>query len=77
MTVHLKPVVSSNIASVGFDKEKSRLCIQFQAGKVYEYTGVPSETYVDLMTAESHGKAFNSLIRNGSFEFKQIELDEI
>lgn len=77
MTIHLKPVVSSNIASVGFDKEKNRLCIQFQNGKCYEYTGVPQEIYVDLMTAESHGKVFNKLIRNKGFGDKQIELDEI
>ena len=75
--MHLKPVVSSNIATIGFDKEKKRLCVQFQNGKCYEYTGVPLETYVDLMTAESQGKSFNALIKNGGFEFKQIELEDV
>lgn len=77
MTLHLKPVISSNISSIGYDKEKSRLCVQFNNGKVYEYTGVPQETFVDLITSESHGKSFNKLIRNSDFEFKQIKLDEI
>ncbi len=77
MTLHLKPVVSSNIASIGFDKEKNRLCVQFQSGKCYEYTGVPPETFVDVITAESTGKAFNKLIRNGGFEYKQIELEDV
>ncbi len=77
MTLHLKPVVSSNIASVGYDKEKSRLCIQFQSGKVYEYAGVSPETFVDVITAESTGKVFNTLIKNGGFEYKQIELEDV
>ena len=77
MTLQLKPVVSSNIAGIGYDKEKSRLCIQFQSGKCYEYAGVPSETFVDLITAESTGKSFNTLIKNGGFEFKQIELSDV
>lgn len=75
--MHLKPVVSSNISTVGYDKEKSRLCVQFQNGKCYEYTDVPAETFVDLMTAESTGKAFSSLIKNGGFEYKQIELGDV
>ncbi len=75
--MNLKPVVSSNIAGIGYDKEESRLCVQFQGGKCYEYAGVPLETFVDLITANSHGKVFNKLIKNGGFEFKQIGLDEI
>ena len=75
--MEMKPVVSSNIGTIGYDKEKSRLCVQFQSGKCYEYTGVSLETFVDVITANSTGKAFNRLIRNGGFEFKQIELDEI
>ena len=77
MTLHMKPVVSSNIATVGYDREKKRLCVQFNSGQCYEYTAVPLETFVDLTTAESVGKAFNSLIKTGGFEFKKIELDEI
>ncbi len=77
MTIHLKPVVSSNIATIGFDKEKNRLCIQFQNGKCYEYTGVPPETFVDLITAESTGKAFAQLIRNKGYGDKEIKLEDV
>ncbi len=75
--MNLKPVVSSNIGTIGYDKEKNRLCIQFQNGKCYEYTDVPQETFVDVITAESMGKAFNTLIKNGGFEYKQIELEDV
>ena len=75
--MNLKPVVSSNIAGIGYDKEESRLCVQFQGGKCYEYADVPLETFVDLITAESTGKSFNALIKNGGFEFKQIELEDV
>lgn len=77
MTIHLKPVISTNIASVGFDAEKSRLCVQFQAGKCYEYADVPSETFVKLITAKSTGQAFNELIKKGGFKFKQIKLEDV
>ncbi len=75
--IHMKPVISSNIATVGYDPDKKRLCVQFQTGKVYEYTDVDSDTYVKLTTAESTGKAFNELIKGGGFKFKEIELEEI
>ena len=77
MTISMKPVVSSNIATVGFDADKKRLCVQFQTGQCYEYTDVSSETFVKFITAQSTGKAFNELIKKGGFKFKQIELDEI
>ena len=77
MALEMKPVVSSNIAGIGYDKEESRLCIQFQNGKCYEYAGVPAEAFVDLITAKSTGKAFHALIKNGGFEFKQIELSDV
>ncbi len=71
------PVVSSNIATVGYDSSTERLCVQFNGGKCYEYTGVPSGTFVDLVTAESHGKAFNALIKNSGFAFREIKLEDV
>ncbi len=75
--IHMKPFISSNIATVGFDPDKKRLCVQFQTGKVYEYTGVAPDTFVKLTTAKSTGKAFNELIKGGGFKFKEIELEDV
>ena len=77
MTLEMKPVVSSNIATIGYDAPKERLCVQFQGGKCYEYVGVPGSTFVDLITANSTGKAFNRLISNEGVEFKQIEFSDV
>lgn len=77
MTIQMKPVVSSNIATVGYDKDKKRLCVQFQTGKCYEYTGVDSETFIKLITAKSTGKALNEHIKKGGFKFKEIKLEDV
>ncbi len=77
MTISMKPVVSSNISTVGFDAGKKRLCVQFQTGKCYEYTDVSSETFVKLITAQSTGKSFSELIKKGGFKFKQIKLEDV
>ena len=77
MALFLKPVVSSMISSIGFDANSKRLCLQFPNGKCYEYSGVDSETFLRVVTAESTGKAFNEHIKNGGFKFKKIELADV
>lgn len=77
MSLQMKPVVSSNIATVGYDAEEKRLCVQFQTGQCYEYTGVPSETFIKLITAKSTGKALDEHIKKGGFKSKEIKLEEI
>jgi len=58
-----EPVESSNISSVGYDKENQRLEIEFRRSKVvYSYHKVPPKVYAKLMTAESLGKYFNENI---------------
>jgi hypothetical protein len=61
----LLPVQSSNIAAVGYDAVQNILYVQFK-GKdtVYEYHGVPLETYEAMMNAESIGSYYAKNIRN-------------
>jgi len=63
--MELTPVQSSNIAAVGYDNIKNCLYVQFK-GKdtVYEYLGVPLETYEAMMTADSIGSFYAKNIRN-------------
>ena len=51
-------VESSNLASVGYDKENQILEVQFNHGGVYQYFEVPKNVYEALMNAGSHGKYF-------------------
>ncbi len=51
-----KPVVSSHIASVGFDSYVGTLEVEFKDGTVYRYFEVPTATYQQLITAGSVGK---------------------
>ena len=53
------PVVSSNLASVGF--ENGILYITFHSGGTYWYRGVPKSVYDALMSAPSHGKYFYAM----------------
>jgi hypothetical protein len=64
------PVISSQIASVGYDAASKKLHVEFKGGSVYEYDNVPQGTYHALMGVGPHGdgysvgKAFGSLIKN-------------
>lgn len=58
------PVMSSNLAAVGYVRDKLELTIAFLDGSVYRYYWVPEEEYLDLMAAwDSHGEYFYENIR--------------
>lgn len=57
--MQLTPVVSSNIAAVGYDNVQNVLHIQFKGKEtVYSYQGVPVETYQLMMSADSIGSFY-------------------
>jgi hypothetical protein len=64
-------VQSSNLASIGYDKENQLLEIEFNHGGVYEYFDVPNDVYEELMNASSHGKYFISEIKD-SYDYNKI-----
>ena len=57
-------LISSNLASVGYDPTSSTLEVEFVGGAVYQYFGVPVAEREVLMQASSHGTYFNANIRN-------------
>jgi hypothetical protein len=65
------PVSSSNLVSVGFDPHQQLLEIEFKAGTVYLYSGVPESIYRGLMGASSHGSYFHANIR-GRFPYRRV-----
>jgi hypothetical protein len=58
------PVVSSSLATVGYDASSSTLDVEFTSGAVYRYYGVSSAEHDGLMSAGSHGRYFVANIRN-------------
>lgn len=57
-------VSSSTIASIGYDRAEHVLEIEFVTGSVYRYRLVPESVHRALMAAPSHGRFFNTRIRD-------------
>ena len=56
-------VESSNIKTIGYDKDERVLEVTFLKGGVYFYLGVQPDIYRGFMEAESHGKFFHRNIK--------------
>lgn len=66
---------SSQVRSIGYDKEKQVLQIEFSSGGVYDYSGVPESVYDDFIRAESLGQFVATRIR-GEYEYKRLHIFE-
>jgi KTSC domain len=63
MMMQRQLVISSELHSVGYDDANNVLEVEFRTGGVYQYFGVPRESYVALMAAMSKGRFFNTQIK--------------
>lgn len=72
-----RPVSSSNLKSVGYDKDSRILEIEFTSGAIYEYYRVPRLYHIGLMNAESKGQYFAEMIKprwnKPSIDYKRIK----
>ena len=66
-----QPVVSSNIAAIGYESGTNTLEVEFASGAVYEYLGVPGDVYDGFLAAESPGRYFAANIK-GSYSFNRV-----
>jgi ATP-dependent DNA helicase RecG len=64
-------VASSNIASVGYDKEAQILEVEFHHGAVYQYFDVPEKKYKELINNSAIGSYFMDEIKD-VFEYQKI-----
>jgi len=64
-------VKSVILRSVGYDDSTKILEIEFHSGLVYQYSGVPSKVYTDLMRSGEIGKYFSEKVRT-QFRTKQV-----
>lgn len=55
---------SSVLASVGYDRGRGVLEVEFRRGGVYQYLGVPVERVQEMMLAPSQGSYFSRQIRD-------------
>ena len=66
-------VASSTIVSVGYDRERLEMIIEFKGGSLYVYQGVPPVIYEKFLEAGSKGSFFHVNIKP-IFVFRKIKL---
>ena len=81
MAIAMIPVVSSQIAAIGYDAASCELVIRFHGSgraepAIYSYAGVPSELARGLIAAASPGGYFHQHIRHGHFPYRRVECGE-
>ncbi len=66
-----KPVISSNIASIGYDEASETLEIEFKNGGIYQYFDVPERIYKDIMGTGSKGEYLAQNIK-GHYRYSKV-----
>lgn len=64
---------SSELDWVIYHEEHEILEAKFKKGERYIYYEIPLYLYQSLLSAESHGKFFNSMIRNAGYDYKKVK----
>ena len=67
-----KEIKSSNLISVGYDPRLKIMEIEFQSGGVYKYYKVPEKVYNSLLSSNSAGKYFHTVIEE-NYAFKRVK----
>lgn len=61
--MEMRPVRSSNLHSVGYDRTNNTLRVEFNSGSSWDYLNVPEEIHQELMEAPSAGRYFSQAIK--------------
>jgi KTSC domain len=69
--MYRKPIDSTVIASVGYDRGQRLLEVELNSGAVYQYLDVPPKDYMAFLAAESQGNFYNTQIKP-NYEFRQL-----
>ncbi|HZW03281.1 MAG TPA: KTSC domain-containing protein [Anaerolineaceae bacterium] len=67
-----QPLVSSTIASAGYDPQDQTLELEFISGTVYRYYTVPEEVFSGLLSAGSAGQFFDTNIKKAGYKFERV-----
>ncbi len=65
------PVISSDLASIGYNPATQTLEIEFKATGIYQYFSVPPHIFESLRTTPSPGKYFLQHIK-GKFAWEKV-----
>lgn len=80
ITTEVFQVESSNVGKIEYlmftDDRKPVMRVFFKHGGVYDYIGVPRDVLDGIVTAESVGKAFNSLVKSKPEEYPFEKVDD-
>ena len=57
-------VLSREIEWIGYEHKRNMLQVEFIVGSIYQYENVPETVYQEFLTASSHGRYFESNIKN-------------
>ncbi len=68
----MQNVDSSNVESVGYDRDTQELHVRFKNGSLYKYENVPPDAHEELMAADSVGKHLAENIK-GTYDHSQLE----
>jgi len=66
------PVVSSNVAAVGYDSSSQTVYVRFLDGKTYIYKGVPEAEFENLKNAASIGSYLHRNFKN-VYPYERVE----
>ena len=69
----LEPVLSSNLARVGYDAASETLVVEFRPATLYAYEGVPPDLYRALLLAPSKGAFLNAAVK-GVYPYRRLEV---
>jgi KTSC domain len=65
VTPEMEPVVSSNVASIGYDADNEDVYVEFIDGGTYIYSNVPAPVFDDFQRADSYGGFVNAVLKPG------------
>ena len=67
----IENVKSSNVKSIGYDKDEETLQVRFNSEEIYHYFDVPEDVYETFKSAKSVGKWLVSNIKN-KYKYSKI-----
>lgn len=59
----MQPVVSSNVAEIGYDEATQEVYVDFISSGLYVYSGVPLPVFQDFEAAPSKGSFVNQILK--------------
>jgi hypothetical protein len=71
LPIERQPVVSSDIASIGYDATTETLEIEFKATGIYRYFSVPNSVAEEFQRTPSPGKFFLQNIK-GKYSWEKV-----